>query len=82
MSSRKQLPIPEHVREQVDQIVTDFNQRTIKNPEGFYVPRYSGNYLHLDRHNYGPVSPIARLKFQGAMDNWKFAVGSGLPQKF
>jgi hypothetical protein len=74
MSGRKRHPIPEHIRAQVDQIVADFNQQTIKNPACFYVPRYSGNYLYLDRHNYGPVGPIARLKYQGNIDNWGFAI--------
>lgn len=74
MSGHKRLPIPEHIREQVNQIVADFNQRIIKDPKCFYVPRYKGNYLYLDRHNYGPVGSIARLKYQGELGNWEFAI--------
>jgi hypothetical protein len=71
MSSRKQRPIPTHIREQVDQIVADFNQQTIKNPECFYAPRYSGHYLYLERYNYGALDPVVRLKYQGNLDNRK-----------
>lgn len=74
MSKRKQRTIPEQVHDQVDHIVADFNQRVIKDPECFYVTRYRGGYLYLDRHNYGPVGPICRLKYQGALDNWDFAI--------
>ncbi len=74
MSGGKSLSIPKHIREQVDQIVADFNQKTIKNPRCFYVPRYKGKYLFLDRHNHGPVGPIARLQYQGELTDWEFAI--------
>ncbi len=74
MSKSKQPPIPPDIREQADQVIAEFNRSVIKNPECFYVPRYRGNYLYLDRHNYGPVGPIGRLTYQGGMDNWDFAI--------
>jgi hypothetical protein len=74
MSKQRGNPIPSAIREQVNQIVAHFNQSVIKNAECFYVPRYSGNYLYLDRHNYGPVGQICRLKYQGQIDNWEFAI--------
>ena len=54
--------------------MADFNQKIIKNPQCFYVPRYRGNDLHLDRHNYGSIGPIARLKYRGELTNWEFAI--------
>ncbi|MBK6432805.1 hypothetical protein [Candidatus Amarolinea dominans] len=74
MSGSKRLPIPESVREQVARIVTDFNREVIKNPECFYVPRYRGSFLYFDRRNYGAVGPIARLTYQGGMNDWTFAI--------
>ena len=74
MRGRKPLSIPGPIREQVDQIVAEFNQKTIKNPQCFYVARYSGSDLYLDRHHYGPIEPIARLKYQGELTRWKFAI--------
>ena len=82
MSRRKQPPIPKHVRDQVDLEIHDFNHRIIKDPDCFYVSRYSGSYLYLDRHNYGPVSPIARLKYQGEMRNWEFAIYKYSKERF
>jgi hypothetical protein len=74
MSGRKRHPIPAHLRAQVDQIVADFNQQTITKPACFYVPRYRGHSLYLDRHNSGPIGPIARLQYQGKIDTWGGAI--------
>ncbi len=74
MTKRKQDAIPERIREQADQIVATFNKRIIKDPECFYVTRYRGAYLYLDRRNHGPVGPIGRLKYQGTLHNWDFAI--------
>ena len=74
MRGRKPLSIPGPIREQVDQMVAEFNQKTIKNPQCFYVARYSGSDLYLDRHHYGPIEPIARLKYQGELTHWEFAI--------
>jgi hypothetical protein len=74
MGKIKKNPIPEDTKEKVNQIVSDFNKRVIKNSECFYVPRYDRNYLYLDRRNYGPTGPIARLKYQTGMNDWEFAI--------
>ena len=74
MAKSKKLPIQENIREQVNQIVADFNRRVIKNPECFYVPRFNRNYLYLDRRNHGLIGPIARLKYQTDMNDWEFAI--------
>ena len=74
MRGRKPPSIPGPIREQVDRMVAEFNQTTIKNPQCFYVARYRGSDLHLDRHHYGPLEPIARLKYQGELTHWEFAI--------
>ncbi|MCP5098238.1 MAG: hypothetical protein GY943_22035 [Chloroflexi bacterium] len=44
-------------------------------PAGTYVARFKGAYLYLDRAGYGKrPSPICRLKWGGAIDNWEFAI--------
>jgi len=82
MSGRQQPSIPKHVRDQVDRDIKGFNRQVIKDPACFYVSRYRGNYLYLDRHNYGPVSPIARLKYQGGLRNWDFAIYKYSKERF
>ncbi|MEI7868346.1 MAG: hypothetical protein WCI11_10670 [Candidatus Methylumidiphilus sp.] len=74
MGKSKKAPIPEDIREKVNQIVTDFNKRVVRNSECFYVHRYDRNYLYLDRRNYGSIGPIARLKYQTGMNDWEFAI--------
>ena len=74
MAKRKQIAIPENIRKQADQLVANFNKRVVNDPRCFYVTRYSGAYLYLDRHNDGPVAPIYRLKYRGTLDKWDFAI--------
>lgn len=66
--------IPEDVKKQADEIVANFNKQVIKNPNYYYVTRYKGEYLYLDRYDYGRTGPICRLKYRGSMDNWDFAI--------
>ncbi len=66
--------ITESVREEVVQIVEQFNRDVLRTAAVRYVPRFRGNYLYLDRADYGRQSPICRLKFTGEMDAWEFAI--------
>ena len=66
--------IPEEIKRQADEIVSHFNKTVIRNPSRYYVTRYRGSYLHLDRNNYGRVGPICRLKYNGSLTNWDFAI--------
>ncbi len=74
MRKRKPISIPEHIRQQADQIVAEFNKRDIKDKKYSYVTRYSGVYLYLDRNVDGQVEPICRLKYRGKLDKWDFAI--------
>jgi hypothetical protein len=71
MSSKS---IPQEVKKQVDQIVEEFNQRVISNPNIYYLTRYRGRFLYLERFNYGRSGPICRLEYTGSLDNWDFAI--------
>ncbi len=66
--------IPVSVKEQVNEIIGHFNEESIGDPDRFYSARYCGNYLYLDRTEYGEAGSICRLKFNGKMDNWDFAI--------
>ena len=49
MSKGKPPEIPEQVRQQADEIVQKFNKTVIKDPHRYYVPRFKGKFLYLDR---------------------------------
>ena len=66
--------IPDDVRAQVDAIVEQFNEKVLRGRRSFYIPRYRGSYLYLDRNDRGRVLHVCRLKYNGAMDNWGFAI--------
>ena len=66
--------IPKEVKEQVEEIVDKFNQKVIRDPDHFFVIRYRGIYLYLDRNEYGRVSERGRMKYNGKIDNWDFAI--------
>jgi hypothetical protein len=66
--------IPEDIKAQVDEIVRDFNRKVIRDPNYFYVTRYKGEYLYLDRYGYGRFGPICQLKYRGSMQGWEFAI--------
>jgi hypothetical protein len=66
--------IPESIKEKVNETVSRFNEESIRDANRFYAIRYRGSYLYLDRHDYGTVGPVCRLKFNGKMDNWDFAI--------
>ncbi len=66
--------IPDEIRAQVDAIVEQFNGKELRGRNSFYTPRYRGSYLYLDRNDWGRVVHVCRLKYNGAMDNWDFAI--------
>jgi len=46
----------------------------IQDPENFYVTRYRGLYLYLDRYDYGVLGQRCRLKFNTSLTDWDFAI--------
>lgn len=67
------LAIPETIRQQVEEIVANFNKTELNN-RVFYIARFQGKRLYLDRSTYGRVGPICRLTYNGTLDNWDFAI--------
>jgi len=71
----KRKSIPDEVKQQVEEIVDNFNRTTLKgNPNYFFVARFKGDCVYLDRKNYVKFGPICRLTWKGSMDNWEFAI--------
>ncbi len=66
--------IPDAVKTQVADRITAFNRVVIPDSQIYYLPRYRGAFLYLDRCDYGQVGPIGRLTYTGALDRWEFAV--------
>lgn len=73
MLEMRKKEIPENIKEQADDIVERFN-RTYGDSNHYYVTRYKGSYLYLDRNDYGVISNICRLKYKGDVKNWDFAI--------
>jgi hypothetical protein len=66
--------IPAAVKQQADEVIDEFNTRVIGDPDRYYVARYRGRYLYLDRVDYGVGSQIGRLTYTGSPDRWEFAI--------
>jgi hypothetical protein len=66
--------IPEAIKTQVADRITAFNRAVIQDPQVYYLPRYRGAFLYLDRYDYGQVGAIGRLTYTGALDRWEFAI--------
>ncbi len=72
--------IPPEVQAEVQKQIDEFNRENF-NDDGFreagivgYSARFKGKYLYLDRAEYGKPSPICRLTWNGALDDWDFAI--------
>jgi hypothetical protein len=69
-----QKGIPDDIKQQADAIVDHFNQTVIKHPLQYYLTRYKGMFLYLDRADYGRRGAICRLTYTGTLDQWEFAI--------
>jgi hypothetical protein len=54
--------------------VDRFNTEFMRDRDCYYLTRYRGHYLYLNRNTFGRTEPICRLRYTGAMDNWVFAI--------
>ena len=54
------------VKKQVEELVARFNASEIRAPNCFYILRYRGKFLYLDREDYGRISQVCRLEYTGA----------------
>jgi len=67
--------IPEEIREKANTIIDNFNARVYKRKSGveFYAV-YKGDFLYLNRKEGERDGPVARLRYNGKIDNWDFAI--------
>lgn len=66
--------IPENIKEQVEAIVENFNQTVIQDSDHFFVLRFRGRFLYLDRKDDYGISARGRLTYTGDMADWEFAI--------
>ena len=67
--------IPEEIKEKANKIIADFNEKVYKKKSGVeYYAAFKGDFLYLNRKEGRRDGPIARLKYNGILDNWDFAI--------
>lgn len=66
--------IPDEIRKQVDATVDRFNREVIRDSRRFFVTRYRGPYVYLDRKEGKRVSQRGRIRYGGGMKKWEFAI--------
>ncbi len=67
--------ISAEVRLEATAIVEAFNAKVYKgSADLYYIPRFQGSFLYLDRKEYRNTSPVARLKYTGDINKWEFAI--------
>jgi len=68
------IRIPDQVREEALRVIQQFNQKKLAKMGCRYIPRFKGNYLYLDRDDFGSVGRICRLEYAGQRKGWYFAI--------
>ncbi|RME61283.1 hypothetical protein D6779_00375 [Candidatus Parcubacteria bacterium] len=68
------LAIPPEVRAEVERKIAEFNRKHLRG-RAAYTARFRGRYVYVGREvAYDSPAPIFRLTYNGAMDNWDFAI--------
>lgn len=72
----KEPVIPEKTKKEIDRIIAEFNKANFSGSakDVAYFPEFKGKYLYLKRHEYGKISPVARLTYTGNFKKWEFAI--------
>mgnify|MGYP001411245693 CR=1 FL=1 len=67
--------IPEEIKKKTNKIIADFNSKEYKDKPGVeYYAIYKGDHLYLNRKEGRKDGPIARLRYNGKIDNWDFEI--------
>ncbi len=78
-------PIPDDVKQPAEAAIAAFNQKVIRDPDRYYVIRYRGQYLYLDRLAYGAQQRqqrIARLAYDAPTDAWEFTIFKSSDERY
>ncbi len=73
-TTKNKKTLSKQLREEVTQLIKKFNHEEINSSQCYYVPRYRGPFVYLDRFAYGQQEPVARIKYTGNWDDWEFAI--------
>ncbi|MDH5399312.1 MAG: hypothetical protein OEX02_14270 [Cyclobacteriaceae bacterium] len=67
--------IPESIRVEAKQIIDNYNSEIYQFSKIKVIARFKNDELFLGRREEnGKISPMARLTYGGAIDNWDFAI--------
>jgi hypothetical protein len=67
--------ISEDIQEKANTIIDVFNAKVYKKKSGVeFYSVFKGDFLYLNRKEGKRDGPIARLKYNGKIDNWNFAI--------
>ncbi|MFC1833822.1 hypothetical protein ACFL2Q_03690 [Thermodesulfobacteriota bacterium] len=70
----KKAAIPPEIKDEVERIVEEFNEQVLKDHGRYYLTRFRGRFLYLDRSDHSRIGPICRLEYTGSIDDWEFAI--------
>jgi len=69
------IKIPREIKEEANRIIEGFNDKTFGKKSGIaYHAVFRGSFLYLYRIEGENDGPVARLRYNGKMDNWNFAI--------
>ena len=74
--------IPDEVKQQAIQRIERFNQKELTLSKFWYIPRWRGGSLYLDRIDDGVAGQICRLTYTGDIDKWQFAIFKYSSQRY
>jgi hypothetical protein len=67
--------IPVGIQEKANTIIDIFNARVYQRKSGVeFYSVYKGDFLYLNRKEGERDGPVARLRYNGEIDNWDFAI--------
>lgn len=66
--------IPDSVKEEVVAIIDRFNSDELGGSGCSYIPRWKGKFLDLDLKDGDILGKICRLRYNGDMKGWEFAI--------
>lgn len=68
--------IPKEIQQEAGRIIEKFNRRHFRDRSDrvAYFAEIKGKFLYLKRHEFGKISPVARLTYTGDIKKWEFAI--------
>jgi len=70
----KKKTIPDEVKKETLETIKRFNRKYLAKSDHRYLARFHGQFLYLDRDDFGDVGPICRLEYKGGKVPWEMAI--------